>query len=401
MRFRPDLAALVLMSAALASACSDDTVSSTATTSTSNATSATGSTSSNTTSSNTTSSNSTSSNSTSSNSTSSNSTSNSTSGGTTGAMCSQGTIDCDGACIDPLVDTTHCGASGSCEGDEAGFTCAATETCLNGACLLDCGEGRVPCDGECIDPLAHDNYCGATADCLGDNAGVVCAFGTCQFGQCECLQFNQLQCDGECVDPQTNNNWCGATGTCLGDRAGATCRDDQSCVDGTCACRDRECDGACVLTQFDNAHCGDCGQPCTDQACVEGECTTVTFAGALPPTGAFWNYNNAIGPDGARLACDANFPGSRLCTSNMLEYAASLGELSSVADIDNNDVNSFWGYLASGGDSCDGWSHGSGDLGAGIQGSYHDVLNHDTGELGPMELGPCNATRAVGCCFVE
>ena len=59
----------------------------------------------------------------------------------------------------------------------------------------DCAPGEVLCGGGCIDPLTDMSYCGAVADCLGANAGVICdptpaslcegALGdSCQAGTC-------------------------------------------------------------------------------------------------------------------------------------------------------------------------------------------------------------------------
>src|ERR671910_572303 len=64
------------------------------------------------------------------------------------------------------------GGDGSCE-----QACDSPLTCLNGACILACGADEVICDEECIDPLTDDEYCGASGECSGDEAGEVCLTG--------------------------------------------------------------------------------------------------------------------------------------------------------------------------------------------------------------------------------
>ena len=109
--------------------------------------------------------------------------------------CQAGLVACDDSCIDPLEDAAHCGASGDCAGANAGAVCdPLTEACVDGACEPVCPAGEIMCDGACVDPLSDVDYCGASGDCLGNNAGVVCGGPTsscpgaadeiCQGGQC-------------------------------------------------------------------------------------------------------------------------------------------------------------------------------------------------------------------------
>ena len=80
------------------------------------------------------------------------------------------------------------------------------------------GSGQSLCNGQCIDPESDNRYCGATADCMGSNAGEKCASGeVCSGGTCgaSCVS-GQILCNGQCIDPDTDNRYCGATGDCQG-----------------------------------------------------------------------------------------------------------------------------------------------------------------------------------------
>ena len=48
--------------------------------------------------------------------------------------CQAGLIDCNGTCVDPATNDTYCGASGDCQGGNAGITCADGVNCDGGIC---------------------------------------------------------------------------------------------------------------------------------------------------------------------------------------------------------------------------------------------------------------------------
>ena len=84
-------------------------------------------------------------------------------------VCPPGQIACGGQCINPLTDDDFCGASADCEGTNAGAACAAPDHCNGaGVCGPHCQDGFVACDGTCINPMTDDNFCGASGDCTGD-----------------------------------------------------------------------------------------------------------------------------------------------------------------------------------------------------------------------------------------
>ena len=203
-----------------------------------------------------------------------------------GQMCEVGQVLCDGSCIDPQTDSDHCGATDDCMGDNAGTFCEADQSCVDGACeCMD--QDALLCPIGCIFPATDDVYCGATDDCLGDNAGVECQFEggeICIDGTCQCSVEDEVFCDGLCVDSQFDPNYCGASGDCMGDNAGVVCEDGQSCFEGTCQCdalNEVACDGVCIDPMTDPNYCGaindcmgmDAGEVCSPSAtCTGGGC---------------------------------------------------------------------------------------------------------------------------------
>ena len=274
-----------------------------------------------------------------------------------------------------------------------------------------CPGGLVECGGECIDPETHADHCGASAGCEGDAAGEVCGEDAlCLAGVCEIsCTGGEIACGGGCVDPTTDSSWCGATSDCAGDNAGEACSGGATCVGGACACSDGldPCGGSCVDLDTSEDHCGGCDAPCDPgQACGGGGCWYITYVGSLPATTAKWNYQNVLGMQGAVDACDANFPGATVCTDAHLVWLGPGGTMTGAVDTGAVQVASFWSVGADptelpDGDwnpSCDGWAHGSGDIGPG--GAYRP-LDGSTGAIGDLGINACFDVRWVGCCLVD
>jgi hypothetical protein len=80
-----------------------------------------------------------------------------------------------------------------------------------------------------VDTDTNPLHCGACDNVC--EAGQVCNSGTCEGGGCP---TGQIVCDGDCVNPDDDPDFCGATGDCTGGNAGAVCTDDESCVAGEC-----------------------------------------------------------------------------------------------------------------------------------------------------------------------
>lgn len=119
-------------------------------------------------------------------------------------QCPQGRLGCEGGCVDPLSDGVFCGASGNCKGESRGDICSSSELCIDGACELACTAPQIDCGGGCIDPSKDGEFCGASGTCEEDEAGTSCGDGACYSGECGC---------GE---------------------AGAICESGQVCLSDTC-----------------------------------------------------------------------------------------------------------------------------------------------------------------------
>jgi hypothetical protein len=145
------------------------------------------------------------------------------------AACPTGLTLCDGACVDTDSDRGHCGACGTA--CEAGFVCNGA-----GTCELTCQAGLIICDGGCIDPDTDRDFCGATLDCQGANAGTACSAGElCSEGACALTcSAGTIACGGGCIDPDTDSDFCGATLDCQGANAGVACDVGSECLAGTC-----------------------------------------------------------------------------------------------------------------------------------------------------------------------
>jgi hypothetical protein len=146
-----------------------------------------------------------------------------------------------GHCVDLQQDSANCG--------QCGYTCTSGFACWESQCLCECSfDGFVNCapPGQCIcvNPLIDNSHCGASGDCSVDAGtagqdcqdGLLCINGTCTIVPCD-PQF-QIRCGNYCIVPATNNLFCGASGNCQGANAGVACAADQECVDAGCIALD-------------------------------------------------------------------------------------------------------------------------------------------------------------------
>lgn len=124
------------------------------------------------------------------------------------SSCNSGFVNCNSACINPLIDSKNCG---SCA-----VECVLGKTCVAGVCK--CPSGSVDCAGACVDPLTDNSNCGS--------CGVVCVSPkTCVAGVCQCPS-GKIDCNGVCVNLQSNDKNCGG--------CGVVCAAGKSCVNGQC-----------------------------------------------------------------------------------------------------------------------------------------------------------------------
>jgi hypothetical protein len=226
-----------------------------------------------------------------------------------GVVCNGGAVCSKGACVCPL-NKTACGETcadltasaqncGAC-----GHPCDATESCINGQCVVDmCTGGKTNCAGTCTATSTDPANCGACGDACGGGRN-------CVNGGCQCPQSLTL-CGSACVNLVTDSSNCGACGHscggggCLSDggcsctggltscgtgacvdlmsdnnnclTCGHACAAGQMCTGGVCGCPTGQklCGAACMDIESDNTNCGNCGvmcgplQQCTNGACVD------------------------------------------------------------------------------------------------------------------------------------
>ncbi|MET0793901.1 MAG: hypothetical protein ABW061_20445 [Polyangiaceae bacterium] len=258
--------------------------------------------------------------------------------GTCSVSCPAAQLDCNGTCVDPASDPSHCGATAGCGVNEVGSkgsACAAGKVCSSGACSVSCPAGQLNCDGSCINPSSDRSYCGATAGCgvneVGSRgsacaAGSVCASGTCAVS----CPAGQLNCDGSCINPNSDRSYCGATAGCgvnnVGTK-GSTCAVGSVCADGACAVScpagQLNCGGSCVNPASDPGYCGataGCGvnsvgtkgSTCAaGSVCASGTCAVSCPAGQLNCDGSCINPNSDRSYCGATAGCGLNSVGSK------------------------------------------------------------------------------------------
>ena len=84
---------------------------------------------------------------------------------------------------------------------------------------LGCADGRLTCNGECVDPQSNQKNCGV--------CNLRCQIGMdiCLFGKCSPCAAG-LNCNNMCTKPYTDRNNCGA---CF-----IMCTVNQNCVNGSC-----------------------------------------------------------------------------------------------------------------------------------------------------------------------
>ena len=118
-------------------------------------------------------------------------------------------------CADPN-EMEHCGINNE---NKKGINCttlsdAALRACNGTSCV--CKPGYVECEGNCIDPLTEDKFCGVDEKCQN---GATCdglQGQNCIQGRCECPE-GKLNCEGDCISPSENQLFCGAKGLCNSD----------------------------------------------------------------------------------------------------------------------------------------------------------------------------------------
>jgi len=133
--------------------------------------------------------------------------------------CREGQIKCNGSCIDPNISMDYCGATADCSGDNAGSKCTSGQTCSAGTCI---GGGGGPCTTNICSngkiQICTGGTLGAAANCSGEAS---CKSAT-ECGECK---NGSLDCNGSKVKICVNGAW----------TEGANCEaDNKICAAGTC-----------------------------------------------------------------------------------------------------------------------------------------------------------------------
>ena len=177
----------------------------------------------------------------------------------------------------------------TCEQSLVSEICPKNYSCYSGTCaLMICNANEVFCDEHCVNPLTDSTFCGASGSCsaLEDTRGTDCRAQetgqSCQNGECRCM-VGMVYHEGKCRNPLNDPAYCGPKGI--------TCDNGEVCDNGECrknACEDPTQElcvvggaNACVRIFADEAdHCGACNYRCaehpmnhaTANRCVDGKC---------------------------------------------------------------------------------------------------------------------------------
>jgi hypothetical protein len=101
---------------------------------------------------------------------------------------------CGAACVDTDSNAANCGG---CD-----MACGPSEVCADGVCAMECAGGEIVCEGGCISPESDLGFCGASGDCEGANAGVACEGDeVCTGGECTTtgLGVERIEIDAETI----------------------------------------------------------------------------------------------------------------------------------------------------------------------------------------------------------
>src|SRR5262249_53722649 len=111
-----------------------------------------------------------------------------------------GILTCNGAQVNVLTDSQHCGScTATCGG--------ATPLCSSGRCVAACPLGQTMCGSSCVDRQTDAQHCGDCGNACG--SGQSCVGADCVAGVCP---PNTMACGTGCVDRQGDPNNCGGCG---------------------------------------------------------------------------------------------------------------------------------------------------------------------------------------------
>ena len=144
------------------------------------------------------------------------------SAGQCGSDCTGGTTKCGDVCVNTDTDQQNCGSCGN--------ACPAGQVCDgSGSCVLSCPPEQTECGGACVNTDTNNSHCGqcnhpCTSPQVCNGAGECDA--TCQSGW--------VLCGTTCINPLRDPDFCGASGDCAGANAGEQCGQAEVCDEGSC-----------------------------------------------------------------------------------------------------------------------------------------------------------------------
>lgn len=178
--------------------------------------------------------------------------------------CQDGTVRCDGDCVDTQTDEDHCGGCNSpCIGD---LTCVGGQCLPVALCRQDADCFNNPNGNHCIRDASGVPACGCRPESPSNvrNCGPNGSCSRC-CGDSECTEINPHLYCGYCTEPNVN----GCTGGCGCNYAAGY----------------SNCTSGCTDTLHDINNCGVCGRKCCSPAsvceadgwaCLQGNCCRST-----------------------------------------------------------------------------------------------------------------------------
>lgn len=135
--------------------------------------------------------------------------------------CPTGQLECNSECVNPKIDSRHCGA--------CNVACNAGEVCVGSACEpSECPSGQIRCGAQCVTLSTSRDNCGACGNSCA--ASELCVSGTCAAS----CGPGVIACGGSCVNPSTDPDYCGATSCEPDGNPGVKCGELEACVVGEC-----------------------------------------------------------------------------------------------------------------------------------------------------------------------
>ncbi|MFO0624665.1 MAG: fibrinogen-like YCDxxxxGGGW domain-containing protein [Polyangiales bacterium] len=270
--------------------------------------------------------------------------------------CPAGQVCCGGGCVDPQVNSAHCGG--------CGMVCTVPNgapACVNSTCAVErCNGAFADCDSMAANgcetntqtSLAHCGACGSSC-AARPNTVVECAAGRCAYA----CATGFADCDGDAsngceVDTRTAASHCGgcgrgcappnATGACVAGVCGVA-----ACATGFGDCDGNASNGCETDLRVSVSHCGTCNAGCSAAAntvpsCVTGRCASTCVAGYGECDG---NPANGCEVELASSAAHCGSCGRSCLTANVTAAACAAGQCritacaTGFADCDGNASN--------------------------------------------------------------